>query len=94
MFQVAPYDYQVGDSHEVKVFSCMRETGFIKLPSERTIFNYSRFMKGRCGINGEIMINLKKDAQKLLEKEHTKYVGLLVDEVKVKEDLVYDRVTG
>ena len=79
-------------------YNAMRDTGFIKLPSTRTLFNYSKFMPASCGISPDVVKHLRSEvkAKGLLdmEQEYKSYVGLLVDEVKIKEDLVYDRHTG
>ena len=54
-------------------------------------------MPASCGISPAVLKHLRSEvkAKGLLdmEKEYESYVGLLVDEVKIKEDLVYDRHT-
>ena len=77
-------------------YDAMREIGFIHLPSKRTLFNYSNFIKDTCGLSNEALKHLKSEAVKkgLLEKDYLTYVGILFDEVKIKEDLVYNKHTG
>ena len=77
-------------------YDTIREAGFITLPSNRTLFDYSHHIKSDLGLNADSLKLLKNEAEKqgMYHEEWRKYIGILFDEVKVKEDLVYDRVSG
>ena len=72
-------------------YHSLRTSGFIKLPSERTLRDYTQFFKSKSGFQAEIDQMLKKEAQLDKLPDHKKYVVLLFDETKVKESLVYDK---
>ena len=72
----------------------MRESGFITLPSERTLRDYTHAFKAKPGIQEEVNEQLAREAKlEKLEAWQT-HVCLVMDEVKVKEGLVYDKHTG
>ena len=77
-------------------YNALRDTGFIKLPSMRTLYNYSHFMQAGCGISVDALKHLRSElAEKdMLGNTYRNYIGLLIDEVKIKEDLVYDKHSG
>ncbi|XP_076084495.1 uncharacterized protein LOC143055247 [Mytilus galloprovincialis] len=79
-----------------KAYDAVREAGFINLPSTRTLFDYSHYIKSATGFQTDVVKMLKEEAAKigLFDEQWKSYVGLLFDEVKVKEDLVYDKNTG
>jgi hypothetical protein len=84
-------------SKSAVAYDSLRNTGFIKLPSARTLFDYSHFTKSALGFQPDVVKLLYEEAEKLgmLGDESYKcHVGLLFDEIKVKEDLVYDKHTG
>ncbi|CAC5368332.1 THAP9 [Mytilus coruscus] len=75
-----------------------RDSGFITLPSSRTLFDYSHYTKSDNGFLPDVVKELKNEASKR-EMYSTvdpwkNYVGLLFDEIKVKSDLVYDKHSG
>ena len=72
-------------------YHSLRTSGFIKLPSERTLRDYTQFFKSKSGFQAEVDQMLKKEAQLDKLPDHKKYVVLLFDEMKVKESLVYDK---
>ena len=69
----------------------MRESGFITLPSEYTLWDYTHAFKTKPGIQEEANEQLGREAK--LEKLETwqTHVCLVMDKVKVKEGLVYDK---
>lgn len=69
----------------------MRSTGFIKLPSERTLRDYTHYFHSKTGFQKEVNNQLIKESR--VNKEQ-KYCGLISDEMKVKESLVYNKLTG
>ena len=48
---------------------------------------------GGIGLQVDVLQLLKKEAEKLREP-HSRYVGLVQDELKIKSDLVYSKHTG
>ncbi|CAC5412162.1 THAP9 [Mytilus coruscus] len=79
-----------------KAHDAMRESGFIQLPSARTLFDYSHYTKSALGFQPDVTKMLHEEAKKLgmFEENYKNYVGLLFDEIRIKEDLVYDKHTG
>ncbi|XP_070547240.1 uncharacterized protein [Ptychodera flava] len=85
-------------SRSSTTYEYLRDSGFIKLPSQRTLYDYSHYMKSATGFQVDAVEMLKEEAHKRNmysnDKPWNNYVGILQDEVKVKEDLVYDHHTG
>ena len=61
------------------------------LPSKRTLRDYTHFVKSKPGFNPGIDEQLRREANIDSIPEFQKYVCLVFDEIKVKEDLVYDK---
>lgn len=83
-------------SKSAEAYNSMRDTGFIKLPSAKTLFDYSHFTKSALGYQPDVVKVLHEAAAKLgmLEGTFKSYTGILFDEIKIKQDLVYDKHTG
>ncbi|CAC5369285.1 THAP9 [Mytilus coruscus] len=83
-------------SKSVKAYDSMRDSGFIKLPSTRTLFDYSHYTKSALGFQPDVIKMLHDEASKLAmyEDNHKSFVGILFDEIKIQEDLVFDKHTG
>ena len=75
-------------------YHAMRSAGFIKLPSERTLRDYTHYFKSQPGFQREVIEELIREAKLDTLPEEQRYCGLIVDEMKVKESLVYDKYTG
>lgn len=75
-------------------YNSLRSTGVIKLPSERTLRDYSNVVKARSGLQADVDAQLVEEAKLAEIPEYQKYVALVFDEVKVKEDLVYNKHSG
>ena len=70
----------------------MRSSGFITLPSERTLRDYTRWIESRTGCQPEVTQQLLDELSKVkLSENLKKHVALVFDEVKVKEGIVYDK---
>lgn len=72
-------------------YHALRSSNLIVLPSERTLRDYTHFIKAKPGFQPEIDEQLCREANIDSIPEYQKYVCLVFDEVKVKEDLVYDK---
>lgn len=60
----------------------------MKLPSERTLRDYTHTFKSTTGYQAEVDDMLRREVENVKWKN---YVVLLLDEMKVKESLVYDK---
>lgn len=83
-------------SKSSKAYDSMRDSGFIKLPSSRTLFDYTHYTKSALGFQPDVVKMLRDEAEKtgMYEETHKRYVGVLFDEIRIKEDLVYDKNSG
>ena len=75
-------------------YNSLRTSGVVRLPSERTLRDYTHVVKARSGLHGDVDEQLEREANVGNAPEHQLYVTLTYDEVKIKEDLVYDKHTG
>ena len=69
-------------------YHCLRTSGFVKLPSERTLRDYTHTFKSTTGFQAEVDDMLRTEVG---NENWKKYIVLLIDEMKVKESLVYDK---
>ena len=72
-------------------YSALRSSNLLLLPSERTLRDYTHFVKAKPGFDPGIDDQLCRQAKIDSIPEYQKYVCLAFDEIKVKEDLVYDK---
>nr|XP_034339030.1 uncharacterized protein LOC117693074 [Crassostrea gigas] len=79
-----------------KAYEALRDSGFVQLPSMRTLYDYSHYIESRLGFQPDVAKMLKEECTKkdMYSAEHRSFVGVLFDEVKIKEDLVYDKHSG
>ena len=75
-------------------YHAVRASNFIKLPSERTLRDYTNHFENKAGFQDEIDQQLCDEVERLKLSENKKYFGLLIDEMKLKEALVYNKHTG
>ena len=66
----------------------------IKLPSQRTLKDYSHFVTATAGFSTPIDQQLMEAAEIATCSEFEKYVAILIDEMHIKQDLVYNKSTG
>ena len=71
----------------------MRTSGFIKLPSERTLRDYTNYFANKPGFMDEVDEQLMNEISPNLPTSR-RFVALLLDEMKVKEGLVYNKYSG
>ena len=67
-------------------------SGFLILPSQRRLRDYKNYIKPERGFNPAIIEELKHKIKDFSDIE--KYVVLLFDEVKIQQNLVWDKHTG
>ena len=71
-------------------YSLLKSSKILKLPSERTLRDYTHWVKAKPGFQVEVDLQLKEEAQ-LASTDLISYVTLVYDEIKVQEGLVYDK---
>ena len=72
-------------------YHSLRTSGFIKLPSERTLRDYTNYFKNKPGFQPEVDHILVDEASLHGSSKWNSYIVLLFDEMKVMESLVYDK---
>ena len=72
-------------------YHSLRTSGFLKLPSERTLRDYTHFIKSKAGFSSELDQLLADESQVNILPEWKRHVILVLDEMKVKESLVFDK---
>ena len=75
-------------------YHALRSTGFIKLPFERTLLDYTHYFTNKVGFQDEVNQQLVEEVRQLSLPNTRKFVSLLIDEMKVIEGLVYNKHTG
>ena len=68
-------------------YEILRETGFMRMPSERTLNDYFHHRQYDSGIDFEGLMDFSKDHQ-------GKDFSLMFDEMKIKDGIMYSRSTG
>ena len=83
-------------SRSSKSYENIRKAGFINLPSQRTLYDYSHYLPSDLGFQPQVFADLVGVAEKhnMYADEWRSYVGILLDEMKVKQDLVFDHNSG
>ena len=64
------------------------------LPSQRTLRDYTHYVKASTGFSAEVDKQLMDAVKPDTAHEREKYVALVMDEMHLKENLVYDKHTG
>ena len=72
-------------------YTTLRDSGVLKLPSERTLRDYTHHIPPATGFQEEVFEELKSDAKLEQLEEWQKFVAVSFDEMKIKEGLVYDK---
>ena len=70
------------------------KSGLLRLPSQRTLRDYTHAIKPSSGFSDEVDEMLMKEARINELEEWQKHVVLIFDEKHIKEDLVFDKTTG
>ncbi len=72
-------------------YNAIRTSGLISLPSERTLRDYTHWIKAGVGFSAEVDAQLVKEAKILEEKD--RYIVFVWDEMKIRSDLVFNKHT-
>lgn len=73
-------------------YTTMAKSGFLRLPSDRTLFDYSHAMATQEGCHTEIIQDVAKVVESL--DDYQKYHSLMFDEVTISQGLVQRKTTG
>ena len=71
-----------------KAYELVRDSGCVQLPSQRTLRDYTHHISTTIGFSAQVDEMLLGIAN--LENDANRYVFLIMDEVYIKQDLVYD----
>ena len=81
-----------------RTYEQMRAAGFLRLPSGRTLFDYSVYNKPASGWQADNLQEMKRQYDEHCQSTQVNGAGMLgglfFDEVKIKEGLVYDIASG
>ena len=80
-----------------KAYNSLSKSGILKLQSPRTLQDYTHYIKVKPGLQMEVLDQMKDQAtgKGLFEgPEYKRYIVLLLDKMKIKHDLVFDKHTG
>ena len=69
-----------------------KKGGFLRLPSKRRLRDYKNWVHQKCGFNDEIVLELIEVTDKYFDVQ--RYIVLLLDEMKIRSNLVYDKESG
>ena len=70
-------------------YHALRTSGLITLPSERTLQDHTNLFQQRLGYQSEVINQLVQEVNSMNLREKNKYVGIPLDEMKIKEGLMY-----
>lgn len=75
-------------------YEMLRDSGCIKLPTQRTLRDYTYYVKASVGFSSDVDQILIDAADVKTCSDRDKCVILLIDEMHIREDLVFDRHSG
>jgi len=76
------------------VYETMRKSGCLLLPSQRTLRDYTHYTNTMVGFSDEVDQQLMEAADISSLSEHQKCVAIIMDEMHIREGLVYDKHSG
>ena len=75
-------------------YKTLRNSGLLYLPTEKTLQDYRHFSPSSAGFSKSLDEQLLEQVNAQKPENLAKYVGVVLDEMYVKESLVYDKHTG
>ena len=75
-------------------YESLQQSGCLLLPSQRTLRDYTHYTSTTIGFSDEVNQQLMEVADISSLKEFQKCVVIILDEMHVKEGLVYDKHSG
>lgn len=80
--------------HDSGAYDTLRSSGIIQLPSQRTLRDYIHHFQAKVGFSEEVEQQLVSHPDLRDAEEWKRHVILLLDEMHIQEDLVYNKHTG
>ncbi|XP_071483429.1 uncharacterized protein [Diadema antillarum] len=77
-------------SKSASAYNLIRKSGFINLPHENTLRNYTHFSDTAPGFNGDLLKHAVEEYDLKDQAKYKKNVCLLMDEMKIKSGLVFN----
>ena len=77
-----------------KAYETLRVSGVVQLPSQRTLRDYTYYTQAKPGFSVSIDNQLTEMANLSKCPEREKHVIVLMDEMHIRDDIVYDKHTG
>ena len=68
-------------------YEALRDSGCLKLPSQRTLHDYTHYTEAKCGFSVGVDIMLQKAAKIESCPEQEKCTILLLDEMYIREEI-------
>ena len=75
-------------------YRTLTESGFLVLPSERTLRDYTHYINALTGYNDEVDVHLAEASRLKDTPPYQRCVILAIDEMHIKEDLVFNKHSG
>ena len=75
-------------------YESLRSSGCIQLPSQRTLHDYTHYVKAAPGFSHEVDLMLMEAAKVDMCPDRNRCTLLLLDEMHIREDFVFDKHTG
>ncbi|KAK7461251.1 hypothetical protein BaRGS_00038712, partial [Batillaria attramentaria] len=77
-------------------YDALTKSGFVALPSSRTLYDYSSVLPSKAGFQPETLMHLRMEAGRagMFRNKWNNYVGILQDEIHVSQGLVYNKHSG
>ena len=75
-------------------YELLRNSGCITLPSQRTLRDYTHYIKSTIGFSDEVDMQLASAAKLNGIEEYKKNVIMIMDEMYIKEELVFEKHSG
>lgn len=75
-------------------YELLRNSGVLKLHSQRTLRDYTYYTRASAGFSNSVDRQLMEAANIELCTIREKHVILIMDEMHLREDIVYDKHTG
>ena len=75
-------------------YSHLRESGVLSLPSQRTLRDYTHYISTGAGFSAATDQQLLEHANVNRLGEWEKFVVLILDEMHIRDELVYDKHAG
>ncbi|KAK3926609.1 Rhodocoxin [Frankliniella fusca] len=69
----------------------LKDAGFISMPCNRTLYDFTHFVDNKEGVQHEILSLLEKKIEPLSLSSNENYFNLVFDEIHIKSDLVRNK---